>query len=65
MDMTFKTALKRRDSAYKKYLKAQKEADKAKQKVKELESKCNSLQRWGDTFEMHFPISINFSGYEE
>lgn len=62
---TFKTAIKRRDAAYKEYVKAQKTADRLMKKVQDLEHSAKSLQSWDDKMELHFPISINFSGYED
>lgn len=62
---TFKTAIKRRDAAYKEYVKAQKAADRLKKKVMDLEQSAKSLRSWGDKMTLHFPISINFSGYED
>jgi hypothetical protein len=62
---SFKTAMKRRNDAYKLYVRAQKAADEARSMVQDWDDKCNNTRKIGDKWEPKFPRSINFSGYED
>lgn len=63
---SFTSALKRRNEAYKKYLKAQALADKEREKVIKWEDLVCSLQNViFNKWKRHFPRSCNFSGWED
>jgi len=62
----FEKLLERRDLKYKKYKKLESEMNKLRRSIQILENKLKSSRKIYDPdFEIYFPISVNFSGYED
>jgi hypothetical protein len=63
--MKFKIALKKRNTLYKRYIRMYIKTNKLREKIIQLEHICVNKQKMHDKFDRKFPISVNFSGWED